>query len=244
VASGAVVELRAAATDFPGEVTYLWRQTGGQPLGLGSIPSLGAAFRAPVSFTQTQVTFEVVATSGEWRATDNVTVTVQPIEVTDRIDYQKGSQAQAGLVAFGILGPLPEAANVTWDFGDGTTSTEVAPLHLYSRSGTYHVTLTYEVDGQTRTYEEDVQVAVRQRVTNDSANEDSPIMFWVLVGVLGLMLAAGTVWGVRASMATRAQRRSEGRAESAPAVPELGVGATAPADMEPALGPDLDDRQP
>ncbi|HEU4608522.1 MAG TPA: PKD domain-containing protein [Chitinophagaceae bacterium] len=30
----------------------------------------------------------------------------------------------------------------TWDFGDGTTSTEVSPIHLYANAGTYIVSLT------------------------------------------------------------------------------------------------------
>lgn len=40
---------------------------------------------------------------------------------------------------------------VTWDFGDGTTSTEANPLHKYEKAGTYKVTLTVEGAGS-RTY--------------------------------------------------------------------------------------------
>ena len=40
--------------------------------------------------------------------------------------------------------PNPEGVITTyeWDFGDGTTSSEVRPVHRYSRSGTYRVRLT------------------------------------------------------------------------------------------------------
>ena len=34
------------------------------------------------------------------------------------------------------------AANFSWDFGDGTTSTEKAPTHAWDSAGFYKVTLT------------------------------------------------------------------------------------------------------
>lgn len=44
-----------------------------------------------------------------------------------------------------------KSGNVAWDFGDGTTSTEQAPLHKYDKAGIYQVTLTVEGAGS-RTY--------------------------------------------------------------------------------------------
>ena len=38
-----------------------------------------------------------------------------------------------------------KSGQVTWDFGDGTTSTEMNPSHKYDKAGVYQVTLT--VDG-------------------------------------------------------------------------------------------------
>ena len=44
----------------------------------------------------------------------------------------------------------PAITSYTWDFGDGTTSTEQNPLHVYSSPGLYIVTLTIEnTDGDT-----------------------------------------------------------------------------------------------
>ena len=44
-----------------------------------------------------------------------------------------------------------KTGNVTWDFGDGTTSNEQNPLKKYDQAGTYQVTLTIDGVGK-RTY--------------------------------------------------------------------------------------------
>ncbi len=41
--------------------------------------------------------------------------------------------------------------NFTWDFGDGTTSTDPNPVHKYESAGLYRVTLTHDTKGS-RTY--------------------------------------------------------------------------------------------
>lgn len=43
------------------------------------------------------------------------------------------------------------SGSFTWDFGDGTTSTEVNPTHKFEKAGTYKVTLTHETKGS-KTY--------------------------------------------------------------------------------------------
>ena len=40
-----------------------------------------------------------------------------------------------------------EPVSVEWDFGDGETSTEVDPTHVYQTKGMYSVTLTYSLQG-------------------------------------------------------------------------------------------------
>ncbi len=39
------------------------------------------------------------------------------------------------------------SGNFTWDFGDGTTSTEFSPTHKYDTAGLYRVTLTHDTKG-------------------------------------------------------------------------------------------------
>jgi PKD repeat protein len=63
----------------------------------------------------------------------------------------------AGFYAFGHVGQAPysvrfldqSAGSPTawhWDFGDGTTSTEQSPTHVYNRTGSYNVALTVSND--------------------------------------------------------------------------------------------------
>jgi PKD repeat protein len=47
------------------------------------------------------------------------------------------------------------ATSYEWDFGDGNTSTEENPVHVYDASGTYTVTLTAEGEGGSDTFEEE-----------------------------------------------------------------------------------------
>jgi PKD repeat protein len=41
------------------------------------------------------------------------------------------------------------AESYLWDFGDGTTSTEANPVHVYANAGTFEVTLTVTAGNQT-----------------------------------------------------------------------------------------------
>ena len=46
----------------------------------------------------------------------------------------------------------------SWDFDDGTTDTVKDPIHTYSQTGTYHVSVTVTEDGCTKTAEKDIVV--------------------------------------------------------------------------------------
>jgi len=50
-------------------------------------------------------------------------------------------QALGDAVAFSANASNPDFSYL-WDFGDGSTSTEVAPTHVYSRAGVFTVRLT------------------------------------------------------------------------------------------------------
>lgn len=49
---------------------------------------------------------------------------------------------------FSFTSNITDSSTFAWDFGDGATSTEPAPKHLYKAKATYHVTLTVNGDKQ------------------------------------------------------------------------------------------------
>ena len=52
-----------------------------------------------------------------------------------------------------------------WNFGDGTTSTEVSPTHVYGEKGAYTVELTVK-DSRGKESKEQTKVTVKQRSAN------------------------------------------------------------------------------
>ena len=82
-----------------------------------------------------------------------------------------------------ISGPIVHFTNESdintngfhWDFGDGNTSTEITPQHVYYASGTYTVTLTTENICGTETYSETLTVnAPSVYLTEYSADDQVP----------------------------------------------------------------------
>lgn len=51
-----------------------------------------------------------------------------------------------------------DATYYSWDFGDGTTSSEKNPIHKYSGKGVYRVVLTANGNGKTDTYTNNITV--------------------------------------------------------------------------------------
>lgn len=75
---------------------------------------------------------------------------------------------------------VSDASDYTWDFGDGTTSTEVSPTHTYTASGTYTVKLTVEGKGGEATSSKEVKIlpSVSEMLTGGSAAANGKT--WVL----------------------------------------------------------------
>ncbi|MGB3591325.1 MAG: T9SS type B sorting domain-containing protein [Nonlabens sp.] len=48
--------------------------------------------------------------------------------------------------------------SILWEFGDGTTSTQAMPSHVYASAGIYNVVLTLTTSGTTRTFRKNVEI--------------------------------------------------------------------------------------
>lgn len=55
--------------------------------------------------------------------------------------------------------------SITWNFGDGSTSTEENPLHTYSTAGTYNITLTVTIGTDTSVETQTVTIFAQPSVT-------------------------------------------------------------------------------
>ncbi len=76
--------------------------------------------------------------------------------------YSPSSPADLDTIQFTDMSsdPYGEVVSWTWDFGDGNTSTQQNPTHIYSDEGSYTVTLTVEDDdGATDTMMESIMVS-------------------------------------------------------------------------------------
>lgn len=69
-----------------------------------------------------------------------------------------GDVAQA--VALGTSATVPGGLKASWEFGDGSTSTELAPRHSYAKAGDYEIRLTLSNEaGQTRQYKASIALS-------------------------------------------------------------------------------------
>ncbi|NLV25916.1 MAG: PKD domain-containing protein [Methanomicrobiales archaeon] len=94
---------------------------------------------------------------------DQSQLVVSGLKVQKNINFNSKSSTSADFTATPTQGNIPLTVKFTdrssgnsrawyWDFGDGTTSTERNPTHVYTRSGVYSVGLmTTQHNGQTKT---------------------------------------------------------------------------------------------
>jgi len=96
-------------------------------------------------------------------------------------------QVKVGFEASTVKGPQPlvvaftpvveeTAISFAWDFGDGTTSDEADPVHVYKAAGTYSVSLTVELPGGCVATETKVDFLI----VDVSLRKSSPsLVYWV-----------------------------------------------------------------
>ena len=157
------VSFAATASGFGGTVSYAWDFEG--CISIGCPPTPGPAdgtnthqFTSPGTYPVT-----VVATSGSQSATAEVSVTVgastgpPPPSVAYSITSgaTRTSPSSPWIAAVNVPVTFSaletHAASVTWDFGDGTSSTDNPATHTFTASGSVNVRLTV-VGDETNTH--------------------------------------------------------------------------------------------
>lgn len=117
--------------------TYLWT-------GPNNFTSTGASVSIAASGTFVSGVYTLIAMQGSCTS-DPTTITVPPVLKTPVAAFRTIPTLPAKLSA-----PVPveffnqsrDADSYLWDFGDGTTSTEMNPKHTYTNTGEFDVTLT------------------------------------------------------------------------------------------------------
>ncbi len=91
----------------------------------------------------TTTTYTVTATDGGSTASDDVVVTVENVCCHANFDYN-----HTGISEYTFYGPQNGSQNTySWDFGDGSNSSETNPVHIYNTNGFYNVCLNvYNID--------------------------------------------------------------------------------------------------
>lgn len=142
-------------------------------------------------------TFKVELTvrnaGGSSTTTQNVVIPAVPIVTV--VDYSY----VVGALGVQFTDISTKAGDRIWDFGDGTTSTETSPYHLYTTPGIYTVTLS--ISGVTKSYQVSVDYGIVLNWQDNSGDETGfkiersadGVSGWTLIATVGAGVATLTV---------------------------------------------------
>jgi hypothetical protein len=115
--------------------------------GAGNVVFSGAAANDAVEFTSVPAGEYEVATNhvGSCSSGNFFISIIEPTQVIANFELVEDTLdlAQGGLLA---INNMSSATNYTWDFGDGITSIDENPTHIYTAPGIYQVMLTSDND--------------------------------------------------------------------------------------------------
>ncbi len=66
-----------------------------------------------------------------------------------------------------------EIIEYSWDFGDGSTSNEISPLHTYAEAGTYTITLTVKDNDGANSSDVITEAIIAEQVTEEESDDTS-----------------------------------------------------------------------
>lgn len=117
----------------------------------------------PSTFSLRLIAQDEQGVNSSWSEPLSVTVSQEVEGAPPLPDIQSPTEISVNqTMEFNASGSIDLDGEITsyfWDFGDGTTSIEIHPLHKYRQPGTYEVTLTV-TDDQGNTYSKTITVTV------------------------------------------------------------------------------------
>ncbi|MEO6325312.1 MAG: PKD domain-containing protein [Thermoanaerobaculia bacterium] len=150
------ISFSASASGGTGSISYTWSFSDG---GSGTGSSVSHAFASAGTFSGTVT----ARTTGGDSAARSVSVSIGTVVVPTNIDFTIKDDATGVLVqyssAFGYgansgqvlrMVPVNASGALSWDFGDGTSSTELSPAKTYTTATDKVYTVKLVANGQTR----------------------------------------------------------------------------------------------
>lgn len=163
ICEGDVLNLSASSGGTTGSVNYSWTGPNSYSSGMQN----NTINNATASMSGT---YEVTVTDGSGcSATDDVSVTVNPIASVDTFNFSQGTGVDSQKVTFTSVN-VNNADTIKWDFGDGGTDNTANPTHSYTNDGMYTVTLIVINDcgSDTVTRQISVETLDINNITNDN----------------------------------------------------------------------------
>ncbi len=169
--TGAAVAFSSAgSTDSDGSIaSYNWNFGDGTT---GSDASPRHIYSAAGSYTVSlTVTDNDNVNSSEVTTTATISNPATPLSAQANGPYFGSTAAAVSFTSAGTVTSNGVITGYSWDFGDGSYSTDSSPMHTYSNANTYTITLTVTNDqGDTAN---DTTSAVIQNASNTSVNSTS-----------------------------------------------------------------------
>ncbi len=153
---------------------YNWTQVenGAPSVLISNVNQALASFTSPNISSQTEFIFQLQVKDSDYTiSTDIVTITVgEEVQNLNANFIFNGSSSIDGQYTFTDTSSGFISSRL-WNFGDGSNSIQINPIHIFTESGTYTVTLTvYDGSGGSHSNSQEIIVVLDNDLENDPDN--------------------------------------------------------------------------